>query len=113
MATGRSFLNSGETLLMGHQRNPTILNHALELALREFPVFRAVGKKPSAKGWQQEATTNEEQIRHLFSRGNYNVAVKTGRPYGLVVIDIDDEENWQAFKSKFGVAETPTLTCRT
>src|SRR6266702_8544099 len=95
------------------------LTAAMDLARRGFKVFPAVArnKVPALPGWQGHATTNENQIREWFSRGGYNIGVKTGRDTGLLVVDIDPknggDQSWDQLKADLGIADVPTLTCLT
>ncbi|WGS18966.1 MULTISPECIES: phage/plasmid primase, P4 family [unclassified Bradyrhizobium] len=95
------------------------LTAALDLIRRGFKIFpaRARDKVPALSGWQEHATTNEDQIREWFSRDGYNIGVKTGRDTGLLVVDIDPknggDESWEQLKADLGIADILTLTCRT
>src|SRR5882672_3540705 len=90
------------------------LTAALDLARRGLKIFPAVArdKRPAFPGWQEQATTNEDQIREWFSRNGYNIGVKTGRDTSLLVVDIDPknggDESWDQLKADLGIADIPT-----
>ena len=66
-----------------------LLDAALSMAARGFLVFplKPGSKEPAVRGWQEHATTDEAMIRKVWSRGDYNIGIKTGG--GLLVVDID------------------------
>ncbi|MBF6331887.1 bifunctional DNA primase/polymerase [Nocardia transvalensis] len=65
---------------------------ALAAAARGWPVFplRPQGKTPALRRWQHYATTEMDHIHRWWSYNpRFNVAVVTGEPSGLHVIDLD------------------------
>lgn len=65
---------------------------AFAAAARGWPVFplRPGGKKPAIKRWPELASTDEDRIRRWWGYNpRYNVAILTGSPAGLHVIDLD------------------------
>ncbi|WP_327118860.1 bifunctional DNA primase/polymerase [Nocardia sp. NBC_01730] len=65
---------------------------ALAAAARGWPVFplRPSGKKPAIKRWPDLASTDEDRIHRWWGYNpRYNVAVLTGSPAGLHIIDLD------------------------
>jgi hypothetical protein len=71
------------------------LQAALRYAERRWHVFpcEARGKRPITRNGLKDATTNPEQIERLWrADGNANVAIRTGRESGIVVIDLDGDE---------------------
>ena len=78
------------------ETDSTIADHAATYAAYGLAVFRlAPGtKRPSAKGWQTEATTDPAAARELFPDGcRFGIGIACGAPSGnLVVIDVDDDE---------------------
>lgn len=66
-----------------------MVERALWCARKGFRVFpiKPGDRTPAHKGWQEEATTDEAQIRRTWNGTDYNIGVATGG--GLAVIDID------------------------
>ncbi|WP_051183202.1 bifunctional DNA primase/polymerase [Nocardia vinacea] len=65
---------------------------AFTAAARGWPVFplRPGGKKPAIKRWPELASTDKDLIHRWWSYNpRYNVAIATGPPSGLHVIDLD------------------------
>ncbi|WP_433755789.1 bifunctional DNA primase/polymerase [Nocardia sp. CA-135398] len=65
---------------------------AFAAAARGWPVFplRPGGKTPAIKRWPELASTDEDRIHRWWGYNpRYNVAIATGRPSGLHVIDLD------------------------
>ncbi|WP_040692357.1 bifunctional DNA primase/polymerase [Nocardia vinacea] len=65
---------------------------AFAAAARGWPVFplRPGGKKPAIKRWPELASTDEDRIHRWWGYNpRYNVAIATGPPSGLHVIDLD------------------------
>ena len=83
-----------------------LLEAALRYARFGFHVFPccAGGKKPiEGSGGLKDATRDETRIRRFWAaHPDANVAIRTGEPSALVVIDIDGQE-----------ARTPYLSFRT
>lgn len=84
------------------------LETALNLVDQGFYVFplKNNGKTPAHIGWQEEATTDSETIRHYFGNGvEHNIGISTekyfklqGEAYSnaaLVVVDIDTKDGKQ------------------
>ncbi len=68
--------------------------HALQAAALGIPVFRLRrnGKKPAAKGWQREATTDPATIERLWTETpDANIGWMTGN--GLFALDIDVKQD--------------------
>lgn len=71
------------------------LSAALRIAESGAPVFpcRANNKRPEATGWQDQATTDPDQIRAWLGNGTErNYGVRTGTTGGVVVLDADGTE---------------------
>ncbi|WP_406279026.1 bifunctional DNA primase/polymerase [Nocardia sp. NBC_00881] len=65
---------------------------AFAAVARGWPVFplRPGGKKPAIKCWPDLASTDEDRIHRWWGYNpRYNVAILTGSPAGLHVIDLD------------------------
>lgn len=69
----------------------TALDCALALAKAGIPSFHCWrnSKKPATSNGFKGATTNTEQLRGMFSGGQFLVGVPTGTASGLVVVDLD------------------------
>ena len=68
--------------------------HALAYAVRGWQVFaiKAQSKEPATRRGFYEATSNPATIRRWFGCGYpYNIAVRTGEPSGVFVLDVDGE----------------------
>lgn len=77
-----------------------VLNNAIQYANAGFKVFPLKENTKCGqvcRSWKEEATTNLEQINQWFSSTDYNVGVRTGD--GLVVIDIDNKNDKNGYKS--------------
>lgn len=74
---------------MGGQPDDAILASALDLAARGFRIFplKVGGWTPAVEGWQALATTDETQIRNVWSRKPFNIGVCGGD--GLLIVDAD------------------------
>lgn len=63
------------------------------------------GKHPRTDNGVYDATTDPTTIRRWWTRWpDANVAIATGQPSGLVVVDIDGPKGFQAFKERCGDA---------
>jgi hypothetical protein len=74
--------------------SPDTLTVVLDYAARDWPVFpiKPQSKEPATKRGFYDATTNPATLRRWFARGfPYNVAVRTGQPSGVFILDIDGE----------------------
>lgn len=70
----------------------TTLTQALAYAARGWPVIpcRPHGKEPLVAGGYRAATTDPDVIREWWGRWpDANVGIPTGRPSGIIVIDVD------------------------
>jgi len=56
------------------------------------------GKHPIDVGWQNYEVPT-------FEGWSWNVGIKTGRAYGLFVVDVDSETSWQELTAKYGPVE--------
>jgi hypothetical protein len=86
------------------------LDAALDYAARGWHVFplKARGKEPATAHGVKDATTDPEQIRAWWSRGQrHNIGIATGAVSGFVVIDTDNE---QAEEYVLLQGNVPTLT---
>jgi len=94
---------------------------ALEAALRcaehGWPVLpcEPEGKRPATRHGLCDATTDQTRIASWWrSQPNANLAVTTGRPSGIVVLDVDGEEGWDslhALEDEYGeLPETTSVT---
>ncbi|WP_062985977.1 bifunctional DNA primase/polymerase [Nocardia anaemiae] len=71
---------------------PDLRAVAFAAAARGWPVFplRPGRKKPAIKRWPELASTDEDLIHRWWGYNpRYNVAIQTGPPSGLHVIDLD------------------------
>ena len=68
-----------------------ILDEIMPLTQCGFRMFRCAewDKKPLARGWQREATSDPDRLIRLFGGKPCNVGLATGR--GLVVLDVDGQ----------------------
>ncbi|XDZ70319.1 bifunctional DNA primase/polymerase [Alphaproteobacteria bacterium LSUCC0744] len=99
-------------------RNNETISAAQGLASFDWPVFpvNPDTKTPLIRGWQDRATSEQSGVVELFK--DYPLAaigLVTGQKSGLVVIDIDERENFsglQNFKNA-GHKLPPTITAST
>ena len=75
------------------------LSAAYRYAERGWPVFPCErrGKRPITRRGLHDATTDRNEIERMWRPdGHANVAVPTGRPSGIVVLDVDGDEGSDA-----------------
>jgi hypothetical protein len=94
-----------------------ILDFALAYARRGLPVFPVRGKLPLTEHGHKEATTDAAKIRGWWSHSPHaNVAVPTGAPSRLMVVDVDPrhggDESLAALQATHG-SLPETLEART
>jgi len=97
------------TIVVPHTHDPQLLiHHAQHYAERGWHVIplhgvseewkctcgdpncQNPGKHPRIKGWQNQATTDPQQIRQWFIQWpDSNIGIVTGRTSGIVVVDVD------------------------
>lgn len=91
-----------------------MLEHALRLLERGFAVFPLQHKKKipyaKSKGFV-EASTSPELARGVWTtRPSSNIGIATGKPSGIVVLDIDGAEGYQFLESRgYEIPETLTV----
>jgi Bifunctional DNA primase/polymerase, N-terminal len=91
---------------------------ALDYAARGFQVFplKPRSKEPATRRGLYEATSNTATLRRYFTGAHpYNIAIRTGVPSNVFVLDVDGE---QGLNSLAGLVEQhgllpPTLTSTT
>lgn len=72
---------------------------ALRMASKGFMVFpcQEAGKAPATRNGLLDAKRDAEAIRKCWSKNPHlNVAVRTGKPSNIVVLDVDGEEGWDS-----------------
>lgn len=92
------------------------LEAALEFAERGMAVFplRPGTKIPATQHGLLDATTDRQTIMQWFAAGcDYGLAVATGEPAKVVVLDVDVKDGAQGYESLRRLAPPPTLTART
>ena len=84
---------------------------APDLAKAGYPVFPLKGKEPSVAGGFYACTTDVSQVAEWINEGraHHDVAVVTGLPSGVVVIDADTPEAFEEMKGQYG---EPTVRTR-
>ncbi len=102
-----------------------MLEEAIKLAERGFRILpvsgpampgSSPGKRPLISKWQQDATTDPDQIRGWFARWPHaNIGIATGRESGIFVLDVDPKHDGltslDALRKEIDLP--PTLTVRT
>ena len=76
---------------------------ALELCDYEIPIFpiRPRDKRPITKDWQKVATSDKSEINFRWNQNpKANIGIPTGPISGLVVIDVDVDEEKQIYGSE-------------
>jgi len=78
--------------------------HAPYLAKASYPVFPTRGKEPSVEGGFYACTTDLSQIAAWIEdgHGDHDVAIPTGLPSGIVVIDADTPEAYAKMEERYG-----------
>jgi len=76
-----------------------MLNIAIDYAKRGWSVFPCAGKKPLTPNGFKDATRDEKILKTLFNSRPCNIAAATGLISGIVVLDIDNKNGVNGFKS--------------
>ena len=74
--------------------HPVMLKVALDYAARGWQVFplNPQSKEPATRRGFYDATTNPATLQRWFAGGfAYNIAIRTGTPSGVFVLDIDGD----------------------
>jgi putative DNA primase/helicase len=93
-----------------------MIDYALQYAARGWRIFPVgLDKKPLIK-WKAGATVSPSKIEsYWYKWPDANIAIATGRPSGVYVIDIDSYEALQRFIKAWGSAwaeaPPPALAC--
>ena len=92
------------------ERTPTFWA-APDLAKAGYPVFPLKDKQPSVAGGFYACTTDVSQVAEWISEGreHHDVAVATGLPSGVVVLDADTPEAFEKMRAEHG---EPTVRTR-
>lgn len=82
---------------------------------RKGPKCKSAGKHPRINKWQNQATTDEEQIRIWWTKWpNANIGVLLGQRSGIIDIECDSPEAEKAWRllfcEQFG-GDIPTIPC--
>jgi phosphotransferase system HPr-like phosphotransfer protein len=87
----------------GSATQPTFW-HAPELAKAGYPVFPVNGKEPTVEGGFYACSTDMSQIAEWIEDGHEDndVAIPTGLPSGVVVIDADTPETYSKMEEEYG-----------
>ena len=100
------------------QREASRLEHALAIAHKGWPVFpcQPLGKTPATAHGFHDASADPEQLRQWWTENpDYNIGIPTGKPSGLVVIDLDVShgnnglEQWAKITAGHEMPETFTV----
>ena len=89
-------------------RTGDLRSAALRLAFAQIPVFPCVPgeKQPLTAHGFRSATTDHVQIQRWWTRTpDANIGIPTGRPSGLVVVDVDVHRTGDGFRNFSRVAE--------
>jgi hypothetical protein len=99
---------------MGNQNKNNFYQAAIELIGEGYSVFPCKeDKTPFTNGGFKDATTETQKIKawaDTWPQANVAIACAAS---GLVVVDIDNEKNWQSFLANHGFQEPKTLSVRT
>ena len=95
-----------------------MLTAALDYARRRWQVFplQPNTKEPATRRGFYDATDNPATLHRWFDRGfPYNVAIRTGQPSGVLILDADGEVGAASLRELESKYEPfpPTLTSRT
>jgi hypothetical protein len=106
------------------QHTATTLDTAIALGKAGYKVFPVIenGKIPAVGGWQHRATSDEQEIRKLWTENDSVLNVTRVKPYnvgistvGLLVVDVDTKEGKPGLRSldeldlMYGFPETYTV----
>ena len=99
---------------MGNQNKNNFYEAAIELIGKGYSVFPCKeDKTPFTNGGFKDATTETHKIKawaDTWPQANVAIACAAS---GLVVVDIDNEKNWQSFLANRGLQEPKTLSVTT
>ncbi len=97
-------------------RATQMLRHALALAARGWATYPATNRKGPLRGSHgvKDATRDPDRLRELFARpGVVLLAIATGRPSGISVLDIDHQYGGMDWWRENRERLPPTLAWRT